>query len=186
MIIKEQNKIEFINDCNAIFDVTELENAILWYQTRPTTSSKKIYMHGNYPAISIFNEKIHIHRLLMMYWLKSRIPREYYVHHIDGNKMNSSKNNLSVIFESVHQSNHNKGKKLSSSTKELISKANQNRKGIKIGITKSNVTYQKIWDLHNKGYSINRISKVLNYDWSQVKLRINEIYENPELLEGRE
>ena len=36
--------------------------------------------------------------------------------------------------------------------------------------------------LHKKGYSINKISKELNYDWLQVKTRIDEIYDNPELL----
>ena len=47
---------------------------------------------------------------------------------------------------------------------------------------KRNITYKKIWELYQKGYSINKISKKLNYDWQQVKTRINEIYDNPELL----
>jgi hypothetical protein len=37
-----------------------------------------------------------------------------------------------------------------------------------------------------KGYNINKISKELNYDWQQVKNRLNEIYDNPELLEEGE
>ena len=53
-------------------------------------------------------------------------------------------------------------------------------------IEKKNVSYKKIWKLHQKGYSINKISKELDYDWKQVKIRINEIYDNPELLEKGE
>ena len=53
-------------------------------------------------------------------------------------------------------------------------------------IEKKNVSYKKIWKLHQKGYSINKISKELDYDWQQVKIRINEIYDNPELLEKGE
>ncbi|MFR8116882.1 MAG: hypothetical protein ACLVAK_07770 [Clostridia bacterium] len=48
------------------------------------------------------------------------------------------------------------------------------------------MSYRKIWKLHQKGYNINKISKELNYDWQQVKNRLNEIYDNPELLEEGE
>lgn len=34
-----------------------------------------------------------------------------------------------------------------------------------------------------KGYSINRIAKELNCDWSTVKAREKDIFDNPELLE---
>lgn len=54
----------------------------------------------------------------------------------------------------------------------------------KKGIIKKDITYKKIWELHKKGFSINKISKELNYDWLQVKTRIDEIYDNPELLGG--
>ena len=30
-MIKQQRKIKFINDCDAIVDTSELEKAILWY-----------------------------------------------------------------------------------------------------------------------------------------------------------
>ena len=65
MTVKTQKKIEFNNTCNCIVDYNELENAILWYVEKPVQSIKKIYIHGNYPAITINREKIHIHRLLM-------------------------------------------------------------------------------------------------------------------------
>ena len=65
-MIKEQKKIKFVNDCNALVDYEELEKAVLWYAESHVISIKHIYMHGNYPAVSICDEKIHIHRLLIM------------------------------------------------------------------------------------------------------------------------
>ena len=59
MTVKIQKKIEFNNTCNCIVDYNELENAILWYIEKPVQSIKKIYIHGNYPAITINREKIH-------------------------------------------------------------------------------------------------------------------------------
>ena len=82
-MVKEQKKIDFINDCNAIVDYEELEKAVLWYSEKTTVSKKHIYLHGMYPAVTIASEKIHIHRLLMMYWLNSKIPSEFSVHHIN-------------------------------------------------------------------------------------------------------
>ena len=118
MIVKKQEPINFINDCDAIVDYKELENAILWYSDSPAISVKHIYMFGKYPAVSIGKDKIHIHRLLMMYWLDSKIPSEFSVHHIDENRLNASKNNLSVVLNSVHSSKHNKGKKITQKNDE--------------------------------------------------------------------
>ena len=56
MIVKEQTKITFINNCNAIFDEEELSKAIMWYSTKPVISKKHIYMYGCYPAISIHDK----------------------------------------------------------------------------------------------------------------------------------
>ena len=53
MIVKSQKRIEFINDCNCIVDYNELEKAIIWYQQKPTSRLRHIYLHGKYPAISI-------------------------------------------------------------------------------------------------------------------------------------
>lgn len=184
MTVKIQKKIEFNNTCNCIVDYNELENAILWYIKKPVQSIKKIYIHGNYPAITINREKIHIHRLLMEYWLKTDIPRNFYVHHINENKLDARKENLALIFMTTHQSKHNKGKVISQKQRNATIKSNHRRKGIKRGIIKKDITYKKIWELHKKGFSINKISKELNYDWSQVKTRIDEIYDNPELLGG--
>lgn len=184
MIVKEQKEIEFINDCDCLVDYNELSKAIMWYQNKPTAKLKHIYIYQNYPTISIYDKKLHIHRLLMMYWNNNKsLDKEIYVHHIDGNKLNALRNNLTVMINIEHQRMHNIGKINTERQRLATINSNHKRKGIKKGIIKSNITYQKIWDLYQKGYSINKISKILCYDWGQVKIRINEIHDNPELLE---
>lgn len=177
--------IKFNNSCNCLVDYNELEKAILWYSNKPVKSIKKIYMHGNYPAITINKNKIHIHRLLMNYWLNTSLPKNFYVHHINENKLDARKENLSVVFITTHQSKHNKGKTITERQKEIIRVNNHKRLGIKRGFYKKDVSYRELWRLHQKGYSINKISKELSYDWQQVKTRLNEIYNNPELLEEK-
>lgn len=183
-MIKNQKKITFINDCNVVVDYSELEKAVLWYAARPVQSEKHIYMHGEYPAVSIGKSKLHIHRLLMMYWLNCILPYEYYVHHIDGNKLNASKNNLAVVLNSIHQSKHNKGKKITEQQKQSIRISNHKRKG-KRAKYKSKVTPETVFALKSQGLSFNKISKILNLDWGCVKQRYEDyVHDNPELLKG--
>ena len=183
-MIKKQRKIIFTNDCNAQVDYEELEKAILWYAKSPVLSSKHIYMHGDYPAVSIHKEKIHIHRLLMMYWLNACLPTEYSVHHIDKDKLNATKGNLSVVFNPTHQSIHNKGKTISEEQRQRIIEYNHSRKGEHRNY-KREISAKEVYDLKTKGYSFNQISKMLNLDWGCVKHRYDDfIHDNPELLEG--
>ena len=128
MIVNEQKPIKFNNDVDCLVDYNELEKAIIWYQEKPTASNKKIYMFGNYPAVSIHNEKVHVHRLLMTYWLKTRIPSEYSVHHINHNKLDSRKENLSLVLNSAHNSAHMKGIEFSSDHRKKIGEANKKEK----------------------------------------------------------
>ena len=130
MIITKQKQIEFINDCSCNVDECELRNAILWYQDKPTASKKHIYMHGRYPAISIYDKKLHIHRLLMMYWNNTReIDQSLYVHHIDGNKLNAQKCNLMFMDKSEHESLHNKGRVISEKERIRLQSYNEARRG---------------------------------------------------------
>lgn len=185
MTVKIQRVIRFNNTCNCIVDYKELEKAIIWYAKSPVQSIKKIYLHGEYPAITINRDKIHIHRLLMNYWLNTKLPTNFYVHHINENKIDARKENLAVVFITTHQSEHNKGKINTEKQRKATRESNHKRLGIKKGFYRKDISYTKIWNLHQRGYSINKISKVLNYDWEQVKIRLNEIYENPELLEDK-
>ncbi len=110
---KKQLKIIFDNNCNANFNEVDLRRAIKWYSNKPVFRCKKIFISAKYPTVSIYDKKIHIHRLLMMYWLKRDLATWEYVHHKDGNRLNALKENLEVIHSSEHQSNHNKGRKQS-------------------------------------------------------------------------
>lgn len=122
-MIKIQKEINFINICNCQVDYELLKKAMLWYSVKPLYSRHTIFMYGKYPAISIYNKKIHIHRLLMMYKLKSNIDKNTYVHHIDKNKLNTNMDNLELINNKEHQSYHNKGKKINKRTSRKNSKS---------------------------------------------------------------
>lgn len=126
MILHEQKPISFDNACGAEYEGWQLEQAILWYsQIRPVCRVKKIFMHGKYPAISIHGEKLHIHRLLMSWLKKRRLGRIEYVHHKDENKMNGRLSNLEILPEQVHQSRHNKGKRVSLETRRKLTESNK-------------------------------------------------------------
>lgn len=175
-MIKTQKDINFINSCNCIVDYELLKRAMLWYCSKPLYSQRVIYIHSKYPAVSIYDKKIHIHRLLMMYKLQSDIDANFYVHHIDGNKLNANLENLELIDSKRHQSYHNKEKKLTKEHRKKISEANKKRKGIKI---KKRVDMPNLDNYIKQGLSINKISQIYGCTWDTVRRRI---YENEELL----
>nr|DAO32532.1 MAG TPA: hypothetical protein [Caudoviricetes sp.] len=59
-----QKPLKFINKCNCIVDYDLLEKAILWFAKDVIFEVKSIIMYSKYPCVSIYNDKIHIHRLL--------------------------------------------------------------------------------------------------------------------------
>lgn len=58
MTLKHQKDIRLINNCDAIYDEDLLKKAILWYSATPVQQSKKIFLYGNYAAVSIGRDKI--------------------------------------------------------------------------------------------------------------------------------
>jgi len=115
MIIKSQKPIEFINQCGCIYKTEDLLDAIKWYSKRPVARIKTIYLYGEYPAISIYEQKIHLHRLLVMWILKRELDTSEYVHHEDGNKLNALTTNLVIQSSEEHQRLTNKGRRQSPS-----------------------------------------------------------------------
>ena len=114
MILTRQKPIAFNSPIEVLYDVASLKNAILWYANgRPVAGLKHVFLYGKYYAVSIYDQKIHIHRLLMMYWLRRELQTNEYVHHINGNKFNNMRENLEVMPASLHQSLTNKGRKQS-------------------------------------------------------------------------
>lgn len=132
MIVKVQKKIEFINACGCIVDYEDLESAMVWYSDKPITRLKTIFLHGRYPGVAIYKEKIHVHRLLIQYWNQSIIPTNQHVHHLNGNKLDCSRANLQIIDASVHMSLHNAGKVLTDEHKAKIAEKGKLRTGIKL------------------------------------------------------
>jgi hypothetical protein len=113
MIVNEQKPIGIDNICGAIFNEEDLIGAILWYTDKPVCQTKTVYMHGHYPAVSIYDEKIHIHRLLAMFWMERDLEPNEHVHHVDGNRKNAMQTNLRLINASEHIRSHLKGRKQS-------------------------------------------------------------------------
>lgn len=186
MIVNKQNKIRFINDCDCIFDEDMLRSAIMWFQKKPTASVKHIYMHGYYPAVSIHETKIHVHRLLMSYWNNRILQKEEVVHHKNGNKKDASISNLVILKNGTHLSYHNKGKILSRNTREAIVETNKKRNGKRAKPHRPDVTPMMVYNLRLDGLSFNEISKRLNLDWGCVMQRYKDaIHDNPELIKQK-
>ena len=180
MIVKTQKTIKIINSCRCLVDEEELKRAILWYTKKPVVQIKKIFIYGKYPAVAIYHEKIHVHRLLMMYWLKRKLKANEYVHHENKNRYDAIKDNLKLIKQATHQSMHNKGKALSEEHRKKISQANKRRRGLKQR-KRVFIPLEEMGVLLKNKYSINSIAKHFNCDWSTIKSRI---YEHPDLLGG--
>lgn len=112
MILKRQKPIQFNSPTEVLYDVEDLKKAILWYANgRPVVGLKHVFLYGKYYAVSIYDEKIHVHRLLMMYWLQRDLESDEYVHHINSNKFNNMRENLEVMWASEHQRQTNLGRK---------------------------------------------------------------------------
>lgn len=114
VIVNEQKPIGIKNDAGALFYAPDLVNAIIWYTDKPVAQIKTVFMYGWYPAVSIYDEKIHIHRLLMMFWLKRDLEPSEHVHHRDADRLNATKQNLELLTATDHIRSHLKGRKQSS------------------------------------------------------------------------
>ena len=102
MKVNKQLPICFINKCGCRIDYTELEKAIFWFSDKPVVRTKSIYMYGRYPAVSIYDKKIHVHRLLLMYWLQRDLEPFESTHHKDGDILNAAKSNLLIMSQEDH------------------------------------------------------------------------------------
>lgn len=179
MTINIQKSITWINDTNAKVDLELLNKAALWYSNKPMASQKHIYMHGQYAGITVDGKKEHVHRLLMEYFIGSKLPENMSVHHLDGNKLNDEISNLAIMVSKYHNSYHNAGKVLSMSHRQKISNANKRRRGIKIK-KRLNIPENELTKYLSDGLNINQISKIYHCSWRSIRDRVHE---NADLLE---
>lgn len=123
-----QKTICFVNKTDCIVDLDLLERACVWFSDKPLVSKKSIFMYGKYPAVAIYRNKIHIHRLMMSFVLGRHLKTNEYVHHKNGNRLDCRLDNLQLIDAFTHQSMHNKGKEISEWHKERIRQWNRTHK----------------------------------------------------------
>ena len=178
MIIKRWKKIVFVNQCDCVFDPAELRKATRWYSNKPVARIKTIYLHGQYPAVSIYDKKIHVHRLLMMYWLQRDLAHNEHIHHMRG-KLNCLRYNLLLMSAAAHNRIHVADRVLSTEARSKISAANRLRKGMPHKRT-LNVSTEAIKQKHTEGLSINAIARYFGCDRSSIKRRLTD---TPHLLE---
>lgn len=175
--------IKLTNTCGAIYDPCLLREAIIWYAaSTPIYRNKKVFKYGNYAAVSIGKEKIHIHRLIGLYLNKSRKCDRHF-HHINGNKMDNRAENVECIDPRTHLSRHNKGRKPSPNAIIKTIEFNHKRKGVRKIPYRSDVTPKQVYEMVTSGLSFNQISTHLRLSWSSVKQRYEDfIHDNPDLL----
>ena len=182
MTLKHQKDIRLINICGAIYDDDLLKNAITWYSTTHMQQSKKVFLHGNYAAVAIGRDKIHIHRLIGLYLIGVRRCNKHF-HHINGNKMDDRAENIACVEPRIHLSRHNKGRKPSTNAIRQTIEANRRRKGCRTRPHRGDVTPKQVYEMRVEGLSFNQISLHFRLDWGCVKQRYEDfIHDNPELL----
>lgn len=132
MIVKTQKTIELVNACGAIYEEDQVVGALLWLAElygKPVIRLKQVFLYGKYPGISVYGDKIHLHRALGMSWWRD-IDYEFdikYVHHINGNKLDARKVNLELVDAREHQIHHTKGRTFTVEHRAKISEGNRNR-----------------------------------------------------------
>jgi len=156
MIVKYQKNITIINKCSALYDEETLIKAILWFTDKPVIQKKKVIMHGKYPAVNIYYKRIQIHRLIGMYISGEKCLSGYYIHHINGNRMDARNKNLKKIDISKHQSMHNKGKSITQEQRNKTGKASQ-------------FNWDSIWNHRKRGNNIVNFKKLDATKKSNIK-----------------
>lgn len=110
---------------------------------------KKIFLYGNYAAVSIGRDKIHVHRLIGLYLIGRRRCNNHF-HHINSNKMDNRSVNIACVEPQIHISRHNKGRKPSTNAIRQTIAANHRRKGYRTNPHRGDVTPEQVYNASNR------------------------------------
>jgi len=111
--MKRQEQIIFDNTCGCIVDEELLSRALIWYADGyPLRTERMIYLQNGYPTVSKGGMQVPVHRLIAMYTQREKIASSMACHHVDGNMLNASVDNLDVMPLGHHASLHRKGTKI--------------------------------------------------------------------------
>ena len=138
---KQIHKIKFDNACGCIFDEEVLFNAIdLECRNRNCyrQDEYRIYLHNDYPCISLGHDKVRIH-ILIGKLIFENIRKGYVIHHKDHNKLNALPSNLEYISNSAHTKLHHKGEDFRSEEGKQRSINSAREKTYKKEITKAEI-----------------------------------------------
>ena len=138
---KQIHKIKFDNACGCIFDEEVLFNAIdLECRNRNCyrQDEYRIYLHNDYPCISLGHDKVRIH-ILIGKLIYGNIRKGYVMHHKDHNKRNALPSNLEYISNSAHTKLHHKGEDFRSEEGKKKSINSAREKIYKKEITKAEI-----------------------------------------------
>ena len=161
--------MNFENACNCIVDYDVLEKAIIEECKRRNIEPKeeyKIYMYRGYAGISMKHDKVSVHRIIGKYMVGYDFESEIVVHHIDGNKLNNSINNLQILKNNLHTKEH-----------DLVSfvdkdKLRENVKKATEAIKRKDVSEEKVKELREEGFTVKQIAEALNCGINTVNRRL--------------
>lgn len=161
--------MKFENACNCTIDYEVLEKSIIDECKRRGIEPKdkyKIYMYRGYAGISLKHDKVSVHRIIGKYMVGFDFGSEIHVHHINGDKMNDTVQNLQVLKRELHTKSHNLSQYVSQSHKKNFG----NR--IRDINSRNDVTEEKVIRLRNEGLTIPQIAERLNCGYSTVCRRL--------------
>lgn len=167
--------MEFINECNCIFENEVLECSIIEECKRRKIKPKsqyKIYNYRGYAGISLKHDKVSIHRIIGKYMVGMDFDKKICVHHINHNKLDNRISNLQVMKNSLHTKEHYifqyvSKKQLDENRKKAVEKRKRN-----------DVTTLQVLELRQQGKTYGEIAKELKCGENTVWRRLSKINQN--------